>query len=154
MIKSKTMVPSGAKSGASIIGLEDFAKVAATLPQLPCCEFEVDQFVFALGGISSLYLLQAAKQGTDHLEVQTLGGFASDLVPREHILQVIHDCAGVSRKRSKPLLMALESTLDRYAEKYVGRQFQLGFFGSFRRIEGSRYELNFRDPDSRLTDPE
>jgi len=138
-----------APAEVAMISQEDFVDRAAAQPQVKNLELVTAQFAAALGGISNLYLLQAAKQGTDHLEVQTLEGFASTLVPREHILQVIHDCAGVNRKRSKPLLMALESTLDAYADGCAGRQFQLASLGRFRRVAGSRYKFNFRDPDSR-----
>jgi hypothetical protein len=143
------MHPGTAPTGVAMISLQDFVDRAAAQPQVKSLELVTDQFAAALGGISNLYLLQAAKQGTDHLDVQTFGGFASDLVPREDILQVIHDCAGVNRKRSKPLLAALESTLDAYAEGCVGRQFQLASLGRFRRVDESHYEFLFRDPDSR-----
>src|SRR5580704_16140037 len=86
-----------------MVNLKDFAERAAALPQVKEYKLATSQLAAALGGIANLYLTQALKQRKDRLDVQTVG-FVSDLVPREHILQVIHDCAGVNRKRSKPIL--------------------------------------------------
>jgi hypothetical protein len=131
-----------------MVNLKDFAERAAALPEAINGKLVTEQFAAALGGISNLYLTEAARQGKSRLEVQTVGGFVSDLVPREHILQVIHDCARVNRKRSKPLLTALEITLNTYADAVRGERFHLGSLGVFRRTEGSTYQFKFRDPDS------
>ena len=127
----------------AMISFKQFAGRATEKPHGSKQRFDPDQFVAALGGIADLYRVQLAKSVSREIKVATSHAFASQQVPLDAILEVIHSSTGASRGDSEVILKVLEATLRDYFQQDGYHMMEVGSLGVLQPIDvkHSRYLL-------------